>query len=86
MRGGRAVRLATAPPKRPGCPAGSRWKRKQKPKKEPAAWRVNMYIGDLDEVGWLLKCGEGEERRQEKEKPTATWRWAQTISQFNADL
>ena len=47
-----------------------------------------MYIRDLDEVGRLLECGEGEEQGPEemKKKPTAMWRWAQTISQFNAAL
>ena len=24
---------------------------------------MDMYIGDLDEAGWLLECGKGEEQR-----------------------
>src|SRR5712692_5228055 len=55
-------RLASAPPKRPGCPAGSRWRRKQK-QGNVRRMADKFMNGDLDEVGWLLHCGEGEERR-----------------------
>jgi len=60
--GGRAVRLATAPRHATGVPRRVKVEAEAETKEEHAARRVNMYIGDLDEVGWLLKCGEGEER------------------------